>query len=278
MSSENLQLIGDFLRRKRESLSPEVMGLPKPPRTRTPGLRREDVAAIAGISTVWYSKIERGKAGGISHEALTALSKALRLSPSEKQYLKTLATQEDDVAKQPCMNITSESQRLLTKLNPLPALLINDYFDIIETNQSFNRMCGLDINALPEEERNYIYLTITNPTWQRFLQVSDDKDLAAQLTRMAGFLRSVTASRPNDLTLKARVSRFKELSEVFSYFWNRNTVQQPEQLHSTFAHAELGLITLNKQIWWNFNGDISGRLNIYHSVNEEDYKRLESVI
>ncbi|WP_432454142.1 MULTISPECIES: helix-turn-helix domain-containing protein [unclassified Agarivorans] len=278
MLGNNLQVIGDFLRRKRENLAPEMIGLPKPARTRTPGLRREDVAAIAGISTVWYSKIERGKAAGISPEVLAALCQTLRLSLSEEQYLKTLALSGQTEVKDPCMYITRETQRLLTQLNPLPALLVNDYFDIIECNQSFNRLCGFDVNALPEEERNYIYLTMTHSKWQQFLQIDDKHILAEQLTRMAGFLRSASASRSNDLILKKRVCHFQNTSAIFTEAWARNTVLQPEQFQFDFVHAELGLLSLKKQIWWSFSGDTtSGRLNIYHPQNDEDYQRLANI-
>lgn len=274
MSDENLVILGDFLRRKRESLSPEMMGLAKPLRTRTPGLRREDVAALAGISTVWYSKIERGKASGISYEVLSSLAQALNMTSSEKQYLKQLVVQDLTPTHSPCRRVAPYTQRMLTLINPLPAMLINDYFDIIESNRSFNLLCGVELSDLAEDERNYAYLTLTHPAWQHFLGIDDQQALVEALTRMAGFLRSMIASHPNDPLINKRVIQFQNLSPAFIQAWERNTVQQAEQMQFSFRHATLGPITLRKQIWWNYNGDTSGRLNIYHPETETDYQRL----
>ncbi|CAG8999484.1 MAG: hypothetical protein CENE_01458 [Candidatus Celerinatantimonas neptuna] len=280
MSTDNLELIGDFLRRKRESLTPEMMGLPKPLRTRTPGLRREDVASLAGISAVWYSKIERGKATGISSQVLSALGDALRLSQSERKYLYQLSTHQKVGMKEPCRHASFEGQQLLHVLNPLPGLLMNDYFDIIMSNQSFNQMCGFDLNALPEEQRNYIYLTITNSRWQHFLQIDDNKTLAHHLTRQAGFLRNVMGARPDDHCLKVLVNRFRSLLPAFAKAWEKNTVQQhPDQMIFTFTHAQLGEMTFKKQNWWNcYNGHSSGRLSIYHTQSEGDYHKMLGVM
>lgn len=278
MSSENLKQIGDFLRCKRESLTPEMMGLPKPARTRTPGLRREDVASLAGISVVWYSKIERGKAAGISSQALAALGKALRLTRSEAAYLNRLLNQGQVKVNEVCHHASQESRQLLMLINPLPALLMNDYFDIIESNHSFNLMCGLDINALAQDERNYIYLTMTHPVWQKFLQIKDESTLAMNLRRQAGFLRNAMASRPNDERLKALVNRFHSILPMFAEAWNKNTMQQhPAEMLFTFDHCELGTMTLRKQVWWNCCGDASGRFNIYHTQNDQDYKKMSEV-
>lgn len=274
---DNLQLIGDFLRRKRESLSPEMMGLPKPARSRTPGLRREDVASLAGISSVWYSKIERGKAEGISPGVLSALGEALQLNPSEQNYLHTLASRKQINIKAPCSRTSEETERLLKLINPLPAMLINDYFDIINTNESFSHLCGLDVNSLPQEERNYIWLTMTNLQWQQYLQIDSEADLVTHVTRQAGFMRNTMASRPNDHRLQTLVSRFVA-QPVFAAAWGKNTVQQcPESMLYTFHHARLGEMVFKKQIWINGYGEATGRMNVYHPQNEIDYQRLTGI-
>lgn len=262
------------MRHKRESLTPEVIGLSRSKRSRTPGLRREDVAEIAGISVVWYSKIERGKAAGISYEAMDSLSQALRLTPPEKQYLQALSNQSQKPIKKACQNITTETRRMLTQMNPLPALLINDHFDIIECNQSFRRMCGVEINSLPEESKNYIYLTITHPTWQRFITADHKFDLEDRLSHLTGILRTTSALCSQDQKLKNRIEHFQKISPSFERYWQCNSIEQCEQRQFTFFHAELGNMTFNKQMWWNYGGGRSGRLNVYHPVNEEDYQRL----
>ncbi|KJG36197.1 DNA-binding protein [Photobacterium angustum] len=278
MANNNYQTIGDFLRRKRESLAPETVGLPTPARSRTPGLRREDVADLAGLSTVWYSKIERGKANGISDITLAALSDALRLDASEKKYIKTLVTQQHYIPSEPCLEISPQTSRLLNQLDPMPAIVINDYFDILACNQSYTRMCGVDINALSKEERNYVYLMITHPEWQRFLQINDSNALDINLQRVAALLRTMSASRTDDYILKQRVERFQSISEAFGDFWNEKSVRYCNEAEFEFLHAELGLISFKKQIWWNFSDNTCGRLVVYHAQSEENYQSLAGIL
>ncbi|SEH56169.1 helix-turn-helix domain-containing protein [Magnetospirillum fulvum] len=277
MPEDAQRQIGMFLRRKRENLAPEIAGFSRTARARTPGLRREDVAAMAGISTVWYSKIERGKADGISREALLSLARALRLDETERQYLMTLARMEMIPVRDPCMHVNRDTLRLLGRLDPLPAILINDYFDILAANRAYEAMCGLRFEALPEADRNYVGLILTNPVWRRFLEVEDEAVQESRLARIVGMLRGVNAARPGDRVLTARIERFRTMSPAFARCWDSEAVARPEELHFSFTHAVLGRIVLRKQIWQNFNGETSGRLNVYHPLDEDGFARLASV-
>jgi len=277
MSEDAQRQIGTFLRRKRESLAPELVGLPKTPRTRTPGLRREDVAALAGISTVWYSKIERGKAGGISREALQALVRALRLDETERQYLLTLAGLKSAPVHDPCKRVNRDTLRLLDRIDPLPAFMINDYFDILAANRAYATMCGLDLETFPKAERNYIGLMLTEAAWRRFLQADDAEALENRLMRLVGTLRRARAARPGDPTMAERIDRFREISPIFRRCWENESVARPEAALFSFTHARLGPIVLRKQIWLNFNGETSGQLNVYHPLDEDDFARLAHV-
>ncbi|MEE3660938.1 hypothetical protein V2I52_03215 [Brenneria sp. g21c3] len=278
MNQDNLKLVGDFLRAKRESISPEIMGLSKPVRTRTKGLRREDVAYFSGISTIWYSKIERGQAAGISPQVLISISKALRLTTFEYEYLCHLISPQTITHKDPCRTISEHTSQLLLQLNPLPSLLQNDYLDIITCNHAFSLMIGFNIDSIPVSEKNYLSLTIRNAAWQKFLCIDNDKKMTIQITRMAGFLRDTLARYPDDEMLKQKIDDFKALSPIFDKAWADNTVLQPEELSYTYRHAELGKIALDKQLWWNFSGDASSRLNIYHPQTETDRQRLSEIM
>lgn len=277
MLDEAQKQIGAFLRRKRESLAPEIAGLSRTSRARTPGLRREDVADMAGISTVWYAKIERGRADGISREVLEALATTLRFDATERQYVMTLAGLDTSPVRDPCRHVNPDTLRLIGRLNPLPAIVINDYFDIIAANAAYEAMCGLQFADLPPAERNYLALTLTDPVWQRFLMVEAAANLERRLQRLVGMLRGVGARRPQDATLAARIAGFRAMSPAFDLAWSRETVAQPEEVLFSFLHARLGPITLKKQIWHNCNGETSGRLNVYHPREDADYDRLASV-
>lgn len=274
MVIEHQRLIGEFLRAKRESISPDMVGLPAPLRTRTRGLRPEDVAELCGISTVWYSKIERGRAAGISAHVLLALNKALLLSESEYEYLCNLCSVQGHFHKQSCQTCAPETTQLLWQINPLPALFINDHLDMVAANKAFEMMAGFNLDSLSYRERNYLHLTLNNVDWQKLLCIKNDEQLNQQITRMAGFLRDSLAKRPFDGVLKQKIEEFRGCSSFFESAWVSNTVLGPEELLSTFHHAILGCITLNKKIWWSFSGDASSRVNIYHPQNEHDHQRL----
>ncbi|MEC5317545.1 helix-turn-helix transcriptional regulator [Brenneria populi subsp. brevivirga] len=274
MNQDNLKLAGDFLRAKRESISPETLGLAKPIRTRTRGLRRDDVADSSGISTIWYSKIERGQATGISPQVLISISKTLRLTKAEYEYLYNLLFPQAKTYKDPCCTISEHTAQLLLQLNPFPSLLQNDYLDIITCNYAFSLMVGFNIDDIPLTEKNYLYLTIKNPVWQKFLCIDTDEKLELQITRMAAFFRDTLAKHPGDEILQQKIDGFRDLSPTFDRAWADNAVLQPEELPYIYKHAKLGEISLDKQLWWNFGGDSSSRLNIYHPQNEADRLRL----
>lgn len=278
MNQENLKLVGDFLRSKRESISPETVGLAKPRRTRTSGLRREDVAYFSGLSTIWYSKIERGQAAGISPQALISISKALRLTQLEYEYLCNLISPQALALEEPCSMVSEQTAQLLLQLNPLPALFMNDYLDIIKCNQSFNLMIGFDLDTLSKTEKNYLHLTMSHHSWQKFLCIDDDDKLKMHISRMAGFLRDTLAKRPTDERLKQKIETFRSLSHFFDQAWLDNTLQHPEEMSHTYQHTVLGKIILNKQLWWNFNGESRSRLNIYHPQNQAERQRLLDII
>ncbi|CAG9297443.1 helix-turn-helix domain-containing protein [Celerinatantimonas diazotrophica] len=275
MQDENLKLLGDFLRAKRASIQPEAIGLSKTIRSRSKGLRREDVAYKAGISTVWYSQIERGQASGISKQVLTAISDTLLLSTSEYKYICNLAHSIPDDAPTVQTNvITSKTKQLLLQLNPLPALLQNEYLDIISSNAAFDRMVGFPLMEVEPEKRNYLYLTISNTDWKRFLMLDSQSKFERQIVRMAGFLRNTLSAHFDDEKLKLKVKSFIALSPIFALAWKNNNVLQPEEISYTYHHALLGNIVLEKQIWWNIDGESNSRLNIYYPPRSADKQRL----
>ena len=155
--------LGDFLRLKRNSITPETLGMIKPYRSRTPGLRREDVAELANISTVWYSKLERGKAERVSHTVISNIAKALQCDPSETRYLLQLSG-HIDLAERELLtqSLSPELETMLAAVNPLPALLTNDFRDILRANEAFCQMVGFDVNALDIKQRNTVCLMTNN--------------------------------------------------------------------------------------------------------------------
>ena len=124
--------LGAFLRTRREHLDPGRLGLPQLGRRRTPGLRREEVAQLADVSTTWYTWLEQGRDVKPSVRALSAIAEALQCSTAERRHLFELAGQPEPVTPKPaCQQITATHQLLLDQLDPMPALVQNARFDII---------------------------------------------------------------------------------------------------------------------------------------------------
>ena len=279
MNSDNFHILGAFYRRKRESLLPEELGLPKAVRrSRTPGLRREDVAYLVGISSEWYSKIERGKIQGMSITTIESLNRVLQLTHDEIDYVhRLLQSDHSALSITPCTRLSSYSRRVLDLLNPLPALVLNDYLDIIYANQAFVLMSGINLNALTLEQRNYALLTIANPIWRECLNITDTLSLFELLTRLAGILRSNQASRPADQRMNDLINNLLAISPSFAKAWQGNTVQKAK-LDLTIKHSKLNdTIPFIKQILYNGSGETSGKINIYHPENESDYERLSAI-
>jgi len=276
MNSDNFQRLGAFYRRKRESLLPEELGLPKAARrSRTPGLRREDVAYLVGVSAVWYSKIERGKIQGVSVTTIESLNRVLQLTKDEIDYVhRLLRADHSALPIPPCTRLSSYSKRVLDLLNPLPALVLNDYLDIIYANQAFTLMSGININALDIEQRNYAQLTITSPVWREWLNIADTQSVFELLTQLAGILRSNQAARPTDQRIHDLINHLQAISPSFTKAWQENRVQKAK-LDLIIKHSKLNAtIPFIKQILHNGSGETSGKINVYHPENESDYERL----
>src|SRR5436309_6295834 len=111
--------LADFLRKRRESITPEEVGLPDVGRRRTPGLRREEVALLAGVGTTWYTWLEQGRDVRASLEVLEAISRALRLTPAERTHLILLGRGEDPPpSKSPAERVSPTLRRLVENLGP----------------------------------------------------------------------------------------------------------------------------------------------------------------
>lgn len=275
----NRERLGEFLRLKRNSITPEAVGLPKPQRSRTPGLRREDVAELAQISTVWYAKLERGKAERVSRQVLIAIARAMNCDDSEMRYLLQLAGHRDLPGKRyTCAKVSNASMRMLSALNPLPAMLSNDFKDILMVNRAFVLMVGFDVNALDQNQRNSIILMENHTQWQQWLKVDSADDLTSCMQSSAAQVRAAMVSRTCDQEWQTRLEQLMAECPLFSEIWSNHRVKAREQTERDYQHALLGNIRLSKQFWSSSNADISGQLLVYFPQSDADEQRLQSVL
>ena len=248
-SAGQAQELGTFLRKRRESIEPTHLGLPGGRRKRTPGLRREDVAALADIGVTWYTKLEQGRDVRASAKVLSAIATALQCTESETQHLFTLAGLAQPVAlgrRAGCDKISAASQIILDQLDPLPAVIQNARFDIIGFNQAYCRLVNVDLALMLPEDRNCIFLALTNIQWRASLADLDDI-----LPRMVALFRGAMAEHRDEPLWEQQLQRFMGLSAEFREIWQRYEVRSIENLVKRFRHADAGVFSLQQTNWWS---------------------------
>ena len=262
--------LGAFLRTRRESLDPTRLGLPWIGARRTPGLRREEVAQLAGIGITWYTKLEQGRPVRASAKVMAALAEALQCSEAETRHLFTLAGLGAPVAASlpVCSKLNAAARTILDHLDPLPAIIQNAYFDIVGYNEAYCRMVNIDVAGIPQEDRNCIYLAFANPYWRASLA-----DWPAVLPRMVALLRATMTEHGSDPKWEHLLQRLHAVSPEFSATWARNEVHGVENQLKRFQHPDIGVMCMQQTNWWSAprNGD---RLLVYVPADEISKERL----
>ena len=152
------QDLADFLKNQRDRLQPETVGLTSYNRRRTPGLRREEVAMLAGISTEWYTWLEQAREINVSRETLEKIAAALRLEPSQTEYVLLLAgCQPSTITAKNC-SVSPQLQRVLNRLEYTPAYIIGRRWDILGWNEPASYVFG-DYAQFSSKERNCLWQT-----------------------------------------------------------------------------------------------------------------------
>ncbi|WP_030380339.1 MULTISPECIES: helix-turn-helix transcriptional regulator [unclassified Streptomyces] len=241
--------LADFLRRRREALHPGRMpaGAVHPPGRRprrTPGLRREEVAALAGMSTSYYERLEQARAPRPSPQVLTALGTALRLTAAEREHLARLAGQipprTDDAVRAP---VPDAALRLLHRLGPLPAYLVDEHEDIVAWNTAAAALIT-DFGRLPVRERNTVRLAVRLGGTLCSAPAGAEGGFARQ---SAAQLRAASVRLPGDRVLGELVNAYAAHDADFRAGWRSHEVDPRPALRKRLHHAELGELDLDVQ-------------------------------
>ncbi|WP_238150756.1 helix-turn-helix domain-containing protein [Kribbella sindirgiensis] len=147
MSAQRAEL-GEFLKARRARVTPEDVGLPSGGRRRTPGLRREELALLAGVGVTWYTWLEQGRPINASGQVLDAVASTLQLTPVEREHLYRLA-EATPVRLPRTTDCASESvfEEIVAALDPLPAVITNTRFDIIRANEAYHDLSTTGTNC-----------------------------------------------------------------------------------------------------------------------------------
>ncbi len=229
--------LSEFLKSCRARLSPTLVGLQSSGRRRTPGLRREDVAALAGLSATWYTWLEQGRDVRASDRVLESLSRTLRLSGEERDYLFSLA-QNRHAPLQPARieEVPDTIKRALDALN-VPAEVITPRWDVIYWNPMVT-CCFRDYGALPEERRNLVRILLTSPEYQ-----VDPAEYSAMARRIAAKLRVDYSQAAGDPAFDALIDEMCEASATFREHWRSPEIRSRSEGVHLLRHPQLGGIT-----------------------------------
>ncbi|ACF00658.1 helix-turn-helix domain protein [Rhodopseudomonas palustris TIE-1] len=210
--------LADFLRRRREGLSPLDVGLPVGKRRRTPGLRREEVAALAGVGLTWYTWLEQGRAIKVSTAFLDNVSRVLKLDEIERRHLFLLAHQRPPaMAGQAWCELPPLVRRLLDDLTLRPSYVLNLRWDVIGWNDAAERLFGFEQRDPAE----------CNMLWMLF---ADDRlngrivEWSVQAPQILASFRRDFARSPEDESMVALVESLEQVSPSFRKLWNQHDV------------------------------------------------------
>ena len=229
--------LSEFLKSCRGRLSPQAVGLPPGGRRRTPGLRREDVAALAGLSATWYTWLEQGRDVRASDRVLESLSRTLRLSNEERDYLFSLAQNRPAPLQATRVEEVPESvMRTLDALN-VPAEVITPRWDVVYWNSMVTR-CFRDYAGIEPERRNLLRILMTSPEYQ-----VDPEDFLSMARRITAKLRVDYSQASGDPSFDALIEEMSEVSPIFRELWRSPEIRTRSEGVHLLRHPQLGGIT-----------------------------------
>ncbi|MGW5382631.1 helix-turn-helix transcriptional regulator [Nocardia sp. NPDC003963] len=230
------------LRTARARVEPTEVGLPAGPRRQVPGLRREEVAQLAGLSVDYIVRLEQGRGPRPSDQVLSALSRALRMTDSDRDLIFRLAGSDPPRAGRIPLRIRPSVLRLLDRMADLPALVISAKSDVLAWNAPAVALFG-DFSERPAARRNIM--------WQRFLGSGADRlvmtpeEAAANASACVGCLRTAQAKYPKDQGLARLIAELRAGSAQFDRLWSAGRSGQLRSLTQTIAHPDLGTLVFD---------------------------------
>jgi transcriptional regulator with XRE-family HTH domain len=239
----NRQELAAFLRSRRERLRPEDIGLPSGPRRRTPGLRREEVAVLAHISTEYYVRLEQGRAPRPSGEVLAGIAGALRLTDAESDHLHVLAGTAPSRTGLHRRDVRPSILALLGRLPHTAAFVISAVFEVLAWNDLAAALME-DFARLAPQDRNLARRAFLGPAHPdtTLYGISDAAEFRHHVVME---LRTTVARYPTDPAVTGLVDELRDASPDFARLWERHDVQAAPMLTKTFRHPVVGEITVD---------------------------------
>ncbi|MFI6640279.1 helix-turn-helix domain-containing protein [Streptomyces sp. NPDC050504] len=237
---DNRLALGGFLRARRARVSPEHVGLVGGRRRRVRGLRREELAQLAGISVDYYVRLEQGRATQPSPEVLDALARALGLDAAEHRHLATLAAARHSAA--PRARVSPQLQRLLDSLDGFPTFVTDHRLDVVAWNAPGAELIG-GVAAPERRDRNNARFLFLDPASRDV-----HPDWADRAAEAVGQLRVASGRYPDDTELAALITELSALSTDFRKIWDSGEITMCAAGRKRLRHPVAGLLELNFEV------------------------------
>ena len=235
--AHRLAELREFLMSRRARVSPAQAGLPDGGRRRTPGLRREEVAVLAGVGVSWYQWLEQGRDITVSPQVLDSVARVLRLSPAERRHLYVLAALNP-----PALEAAPEDRdmcqglrRLIDTWMPFPAHIMDVYWNTV----IYNDAAAIVLGMRPETPQNCLVTFFTDPLYRS--RTVHWEELAP---RVVAQFRSACSECPDDEGFRAVVEEAKELSPEFAELWERRDILPGGQNRKEMEHPLVGTLVV----------------------------------
>ena len=267
--------LADFLRQRRAALQPDDVGLPNSGRRRTPGLRREEVAQLAGVGTTWYMWLEQGRDVRASLEVLEAISRALRLTVAERTHLMLLGRgEEPPPAKSATERVTPTLRRVIENLGASPAYVLGRRWDYLAWNRAATLILG-DLDRLSPAKRNHVWLTFMDPARRELFT-----DWRRSYPVIVAKFRADSARHLGDPEFEKLIHALRQSSAEFCDAWKRHEVSTAAVGRKELRHPTEGTLVFEHAIF-NPADTPEQRLVLYsprpeHDTAEKMARLLES--
>jgi transcriptional regulator with XRE-family HTH domain len=238
-------MLSRFLKAQRAALSPRDVGLPEHGRRRTPGLRREEVAMLAGVSVSWYTSLEQGRDISVSTSILEQLSGALQLSSAQREFLFALVHRRPPpltpAAPQPFSDASRLVWRTLEAMT-VPALAMSYRWDVVAWNAL--SLSFRDYTKLAPRERNLLRILVRDPAYGPYPAEYDEK-IRLAVSR----LRVDYCQAGNDPTLDELIEELCGTCPIFKRYWHESNSLGPAEASNTLRHPELGIFNFEHSVY-----------------------------
>ncbi|MET0887135.1 MAG: helix-turn-helix transcriptional regulator, partial [Mycetocola sp.] len=261
--------LGRFLSARRARLQPDDVGLPEGGRRRVPGLRREEVALLAGVSPAYYTRLEQGEGGRVSDEVAVALARALRLTHAETEHLVRLVDPRGQLLRDAdaASTIRPALQGLLDTFVDVPAVIVGRRSDILAWNELGSAVFE-DLASLPRAERNWARLVFLHAPYRDLFV-----DWLQKASDVVGQLRMDAGYHPGDARLASLVGELAMTSPTFAQLWAQHDITERCNGVQRIEHPDVGRLELNAESFRVAGEDVS--LVTYHAEpGTESHDRL----